>query len=73
MTRKNPTVELGDRYIKVDTPDIIWVVSHALSLENSIPHVRLVQDGAMNRKITLSVSALRDASLYSKIKSSMKI
>ena len=50
-------VQTGDRYAKVDAPNIIWIVSKSLNIDDSVPHVILVQEGATNRKITLSISA----------------
>ncbi len=67
MASKNTTIEVGDRYVKVDAPDIIWVVSDPLNVADPVPHVRLVQEGATNRKITLSVSALQDAKMHKKV------
>ncbi len=64
---KKSTIAPGDRYIKVDAPNIIWVVSQPLNVADPVPHVRLVQEGTTNRKITLSVSALQDTSIYKKI------
>ncbi len=64
---KKSTIAPGDRYIKVDAPNIIWVVSQPLNVADPVPHVRLVQEGTTNRKITLSVSALQDTSIYTKI------
>ena len=60
-------VQTGDRYAKVDAPNIIWIVSKSLNIDDSVPHVHLVQEGATNRKITLSISALEDTSIYKKI------
>jgi len=61
------TIEPGDRYIKVDAPSIVWVVSHIQNKVDAIPHVGLVQEGRMNRQITLSVPTLGDTSIYRKI------
>jgi hypothetical protein len=60
-------IKLGDRYIKVDAPTIIWVVSDIQNVADPVPHVRLVQEGRVNRQITLSVPTLRDTSIYKKI------
>ena len=67
MAVNKSVITPGDRYIKVDAPNIIWAVSQRLNVANPVPHVRLVQEGTTNRKITLSVSALQDASIYKKI------
>jgi hypothetical protein len=60
-------IEPGDRYIKVDAPNIVWVVSDIQNVADAIPHVRLVQEERVNRQITLSVPTLRDTSIYKKI------
>ena len=67
MASKNVAIEVGDRYVKVDAPNIIWIVSHPLDVADPVPHVRLVQEGSANRKITLSVSALQDAKMHRKV------
>ncbi|MBT4627351.1 MAG: hypothetical protein HOC63_11750 [Rhodospirillales bacterium] len=67
MASKNTTAELGDRYIKVDAPGIVWVVSELLNVSDPVPHVRLVQEGSANRKITLSASALQDTNMHRKV------
>lgn len=59
--------KVRDRYIKLDAPHIIWTVSHILNLSDQVSHVNLIQEGATNRKITLSDLALRDSSIYKKI------
>jgi hypothetical protein len=61
------TIEIGDRYIKVDAQNIIWVVSMLVNVADRIPHVRLVQEGTTKRNITLSALALQDTSIYKKI------
>ena len=60
-------VNTGDRYIKVDAPNIFWVVSQPFDVEGTVPNVRLVQEGTANRKITLSTLALQDTKIYKKI------
>ena len=60
MGCKKPTIDPGDRYAKVDAPDIILVA-------DAVAHVRLVQEVTTNRKITLSISALMNTSIYKKI------
>ncbi len=67
MGRNKATVKTGDRYIKTDAPGIVWLVGKGLGVADRVPHVRLVQEGMPTRKITLSVSALQDTSIYKKI------
>ena len=62
-----PVPTLHDRYVKVDAPNIVWVVNTVLNLSDPVPHVCLVQEGTTNRKITLSISGLQDTSIYKKI------
>lgn len=61
----------GDRYIKVDALNIVGVVGHPLNVADPVPHVPLVQEGTTSRKITLSVPALQDASIYKKVDKSL--
>ncbi len=67
MVGKKLAVNIDDRFIKVDAPGIVWQVSHPLNVSDPVPHVRLVQEGAPNRKITLSVTALCDTAIYQKL------
>lgn len=59
-------IEPGDRYIKVDAPNIVWVVVLLLDVADPVPHARLVQEET-NRQITLSIPALQDTSIYKKM------
>ena len=61
------TVNIGDQYIKVSVPSIVWVVSRLLDLDDTVPHVVLHQMGTSNRKITLSVIGLQDLSIYKRV------
>ncbi len=67
MVARESAVKLDDRYIKVDVPSIVWVVRRFLNVTDPVPHVLLVQEGASNRQITLSIPALQDTSIYKKI------
>jgi hypothetical protein len=71
MASKNTAIEPGDRYIKVDVPNIIWVVGKPLNVADPVPHVRLIQEGTTNRKITLSVPALQDTLIYKKAQATL--
>ena len=62
-------IEPGDRYIKVDSPNIIWVVSHIQNVADPVPHISLVQEGRVSRQITLSDPTMKDKSIYKKIDS----
>lgn len=64
---KNLEINLKDKFVKVGVPQIIWEVSRILDLTDSVPHVSLVQEGKSNRKITLSIPALLDETIYKKI------
>lgn len=61
-----PEIKVNDLYIKLDAPNIVWVVDQLLSVSDPVPHVRLVQ-AESSRQITLSVPALQDASIYKKL------
>jgi hypothetical protein len=38
---RKPEIKTGDRYIKVDAPNIIWVVDQLLNEFDTVPHVYL--------------------------------
>ena len=71
MDAMKASVDLGDRYIKLDAPNIFWIVSDILNVADPVPHVRLVHDGTSGRQITLSVAALQDTSLHKKIEAKL--
>ena len=70
MPLKKSAIKLDDCYIKVGVPSIVWVVRRLLNVADPVPHVLLVQEGASNRQITLSIPALQDSSIYKKIEAS---
>ncbi|MBT4889450.1 MAG: hypothetical protein HON65_07860 [Rhodospirillales bacterium] len=59
-------IKVMDRYIKVDAPNIVWIVDSILNVSDPVPHVRLIQ-AETSRQITLSIPALRDSSIYKKV------
>ena len=67
MGIREPAIKLDDRYTKAGIPSIVWVVRRFLNVADPVPHVLLVQEGASNRQITLSIPALQDTSIYKKI------
>jgi len=67
MPRKKTAVECGDKFIKVDSPKIVWTVESPVDHLDMEPHVRLVQDGRPTRKRTLAISALLDPNFHRRV------
>lgn len=71
--KRTGAVETNDRFMKVtevleDTRNV-WLVSHKLDLAGLPPHVRLVDERAPQRSLTVAVSALLDKRLYHRLES----
>lgn len=60
-------IKLGDCFVKVDAPTIIWEVTRVLTMTDPIPHVQLHQKGKSSRQITLSIGALADKKLFRRV------
>ena len=59
-----PPIQPGDRFIKLDNANSIWVAESILERPDLPVHVRLIRADDPHRVITLSVSALLDRRLY---------
>ena len=64
---KKHSVEIGDCFVKPETPGTVWVVQRIVDQPGLPLHARLKSRGRLDRKIVLSVSALVDSSLYQRI------
>ena len=75
--RRSGDVETNDRFKKVtevleDTRNV-WLVSHKLDLAGLPPHVRIIDERAPQRSLTVSVSALLDKRLYHRLESAPRM
>lgn len=75
--RRSGAVETNDRFMKVtevleDTRNV-WLVSHKLDLAGLPPHVRIIDERAPQRSLTVSVSALLDKRLYHRLESAPRM
>lgn len=59
-----PPIQPGDRFIKLDNTNFVWVAESILERPEFPVHVRLIRADDPHRMITLSVSALLDRRLY---------
>ena len=66
-TGNKMTVNIGDKFSKLDAPDIVWTVSRIIEENFPLPHVILVEEGRPARQITLSVPALEIKSMYTRL------
>jgi hypothetical protein len=69
--KRSGAVEVNDRFMKVtdvlDDTRNIWLVSHKLDLAGLPPHVRIIDERAPQRSLTVAVSALLDKRLYRRL------
>ena len=67
MFRK-PTVEVGDRYVKLGAFNTgIWIVSGIFQLPSEPPHARLQKEGVIYESLTISVPTLVDPNFFKKV------
>ena len=64
---KKHSVEIGDCFVKPETPRTVWVVQRIVDHPGLPLHARLKSRGLLSRNIVLSVSALVDRSMYQRI------
>ena len=62
-----PEIKIGDSFIKTENPGTVWVVRKFVDYPELPRHVELKPEGDINRKITLSVSALMDRNLLQRV------
>lgn len=71
--KRSGGVETNDRFMKVtevlEDSRNIWLVSHKLDLAGLPPHVRIIDERAPRRTVTVAVSALLDKRLYHRLES----
>ncbi len=67
MARQKTAVQRGDKFIKVDNPEIVWEVEGPVDHLEMEPHVRLTQIGRPKRKLTLAVSVLLDSNFHRRV------
>lgn len=69
--KRSGAVEVNDRFMKVtevlDDTRNIWLVTHKLDLAGLPPHVRIIDERAPQRSLTVAVSALLDKRLYRRL------
>ncbi|HEB79047.1 MAG TPA: hypothetical protein ENI79_01040 [Rhodospirillales bacterium] len=61
------SVEIGDRFVKPEDTVTTWIVQKIISLPGLPIHAELKAQGNIDRRMLLSISALKDRSLYQKI------
>ena len=64
---KKHSVEIGDCFVKPETPQTVWIVQRIVDHPGLPLHAKLKGRGYLNRNIVLSVSALMDRSMYHRI------
>ncbi len=63
-------VNIGDRFTKVGNFSMpTWVVAHISTRELAPPHAQLEKEGMARDRITVSLPALADTTLYKRVPS----
>ena len=60
-------VSKGDRFAKVDAPNIAWRVIRTQKIFNELPHAVLVQEVWEGRQMMISFMGLGISSLYTRL------
>lgn len=75
--KRTSTVEANDRFLKIrdllEDSKNVWLVSHKLELAGLPPHVRIVDERAPQRSVTVAVSALLDKRLYHRLEAAPRL
>ena len=61
---KKRRIEIGSRFVKVDEPRTVWIVTRNGSDSTPVPHYILVREDAHTRQRTLSEAVLLDRNYY---------
>ncbi len=60
-------IQIGDRFVKTDEPNTVWVVTGEGSGVTPIPHFQVVQEHRPTRCRTLSEQTLLDRDYYRRV------
>ena len=61
---KASTVELGQRFVKSNVPNVVWTVEKLFQLPSEPPHARLFRESRPRDKITVSVTTLANPQFF---------
>ena len=64
---KSTSIKVGDKFIKLEVPNMVWVVKRLMAIPGMLPHAELKVRGHLSRSMTLSLDALTDQNLYLRI------
>jgi len=65
--KNNNKIDIGDRFVKTDDPNIVWVVAGTGSPVAPIPHYQVVREDYTSRMRTLSERVLLDTDFYRRV------
>ena len=60
-------INIGDRFVKVDEPTKVWVITELGAPISPIPHYQVVREDYVSRLRTLSEQVLLDNNFYRRI------
>ncbi len=60
-------IMLGERFIRPEAPDTVWVIENLVKLPGLPTHAKLVAENRPYKMMTISEVALRDQKFYHKL------
>lgn len=66
-TMEKPTIGVGDRFVKLEDPETVWVVQRLIDPQGLPMHAELKALRYLKRKVMISVSALMDRNFYRRL------
>lgn len=60
-------IDIGTRFVKIDEPRTVWIVTAKGSDRTPVPHYILVREDAHTRQRTLSEAVLLDKNFYRQV------
>ena len=67
---KSTSIKVGDKFIKTEVPNTVWVVTQLVDLSGLPPHAELKVQGRFSRMMLMSQEALADHRLFHRIEDS---
>ena len=63
-TMKSTSIKVGDKFIKPEVPNMVWIVTQIVEIKGMPPHAKLIVQGHLRGSMTISLDALTDQNLY---------
>ncbi len=71
MVRAKP-IKQGERYIRPEAPEIVWVIDRLVEIPGLPIHAKLVVEKRRHQTMTMSEVALRNKDLYLQVETPLE-